>query len=73
MPAWKVLIIIALACVCLALTIATIAIPIAQDGAQKWAWLGGLLTATIAAGTLLTLFLRHAGGSLDLKPRGGRN
>jgi hypothetical protein len=36
-------------------------------------WLGGLLTATIAAGTLLTLFLRHAGGSLDLKPRGGRN
>ena len=58
MPAWKVLLIILLACVCLALTIATIAIPIAQDGAQKWMWLGGLLTATLASGTLLTLFLR---------------
>ena len=43
MPAWKVLLICALACVCLALAMATVAVPIAQDGGQRWAWLGGLL------------------------------
>ncbi len=73
MPVWKVLLICVLACVCLALAMATIAIPIAQVGAEKWMWLGGLLTATIVMGTLLALFMKHAGGSLDTKPRGGRN
>jgi hypothetical protein len=73
MPVWKVLLIITLACVCMALAMATIAIPISQVGAQRWGWLGGLLTATIGAGVLLTLFLRYAGGSLDTKPRGGRS
>jgi hypothetical protein len=73
MPVWKVLLICMLACVCLALAMATIAIPIAQVGAQRWMWLAALLSATIGAGALLALFLRHAGGSLDVKPRGGRN
>jgi hypothetical protein len=72
MPAWKVLLICALACVCLALAMATVAVPIAQDGRQRWAWLGGLLAATLCAGALLALFLRSASASLDLKPRGAR-
>jgi uncharacterized membrane protein YdcZ (DUF606 family) len=69
MPVWKVLLIVALACICLTLAMATIAIPIAQEGVQRWAWLGGLLTATIVMGTLFVLFLRHAGNALDAKPR----
>lgn len=72
MPVWKVLVIGALSCACLALGMATIAIPMAQDGGQRWLWLGGLLAATTAAGTLLVLFLRYADGSLDLRPRGSR-
>jgi hypothetical protein len=72
MPAWKVLLICALACVCLALAMATVAVPLAHDGGQKWAWLGGLLTATLCVGTLLALFMRSASGSLDSKTRGSR-
>ena len=73
MAVWKVLLIGLLACTCLALTLATIVIPISQDGAQKWVWLGGLLAATIGTGALLALFLRYADGSLNIKPRGGRS
>jgi cell division protein FtsW (lipid II flippase) len=73
MAAWKVVIIGLLACACLALAMATIAIPISQEGSQRWVWLGGLLAATIFTGTLLTLFLRYADGALNLKPRGTRN
>ncbi len=73
MAAWKVLLIVALACVCLTLTMATVAIPIAHNGGERWAWLGGLLAATIFAGGLLALFMRYAGRSLDLKPRGARH
>ncbi len=72
MPAWKVLIICVLACASLAGAMATVAVPIAQDGGQRWAWLGGLLAATILVGGLLTLFMRHASGSLDAKPVGAR-
>jgi hypothetical protein len=68
MPAWKVLLICMLACACLGLAMATVAIPIAQDGQQRWMWFGGLLGATLFAGALLTLFMRSAGGSLDAKP-----
>jgi hypothetical protein len=71
MPVWKVLLILALAIVCMALGMATIAIPIAQVGAMKWVWLAGLLTATLGTGALLAFFLRYAGASLDVKPRGG--
>jgi hypothetical protein len=70
MPGWKVLLICLLACVCLALAMATVAVPLGHTGDQKWAWLGGLLAATLFAGGLLTLFMRSAGSSLDTKPRG---
>lgn len=73
MHPWKVLVIGVLTCICLALGMFTVAIPIAQDGNQRWVWLGGLLTGTIGAATLLILFLRYADASLDLKPRGARN
>jgi hypothetical protein len=72
MSAWKVLLIVALGCLCLALVMATIAIPIAQDGGARWAWFGGLLTATVCAGSLLAMFLRYAGHSLDLSPHKSR-
>ncbi len=72
MSVWKVLIIGILACLCLALGMATIAIPIAEEGNARWLWLGGLLTATLCAGSLLGVFLRYAGHSLDLSPRGSR-
>jgi len=72
MPIWKVLFIGFLTCLCLVLTMATIAVPISQEGAQRWIWLAGLLLGTIGAGTLLTLFLRHAGGSLEFKSRWAR-
>ena len=73
MPVWKILFIGVLACACLALTFATIAIPISQDGAQRWVWLAGLLTATLGTAAALTAFLRHASGSVDLKSvRGAR-
>jgi hypothetical protein len=68
MPAWKVLVIGVLTGFCLALAMATVAVPIAQDGGRRWTWLGGLLSATLFAGVLLTLFMRHAGGSLDVAP-----
>jgi hypothetical protein len=72
MQVWKVLIICSLAVLCLALAMATIAIPIAQEGREQWLWLGGLLASTLGTGALLALFLRRAGRSLDLSPRGGR-
>ncbi len=69
MPAWKVLLVGVLTCSSLGLAMATVAIPIAQEGSQRWLWLGGLLSATAVTGTLLALFLRHASGSLEMKPR----
>ncbi len=72
MAGWKVALIVALAGVCLVLAVATVVIPIAQEGGAMWAWLGGLLAATAGAGALLVLFMKHAGRSLDQKPRGAR-
>jgi hypothetical protein len=71
MPVWKVLLILFLACLCLGLAMATIAIPISQNGAMKWVWLAGGIFTTLGAGALLALFMRYAGASLDVKPRGG--
>jgi hypothetical protein len=73
MAGWKVLFICVFACVCLALALSTILVPMAHQDGQWWLWLGGLLTATLCVGALFTLFLRHAGRSLDSKPRAGRN
>ena len=69
MSAWKVLLIVVLACASLGLALATVVIPLAETGADRWVWLGGLLSATVATGGLLGLFLRHAGKSLDVPPR----
>ena len=69
MPAWKVLFIGVFACVCLGLATATFAAPFVEEGSQRWLWMGGLFVATICAGTLFTLFLRHASGVLVAKPR----
>ena len=68
MPAWKILLIGLLSCVCLGLSLATILVTLDNEGAQRWLWMGGLLAATLGVGALLALFLRHAGGSLDTKP-----
>src|SRR5690348_13374261 len=68
MPTWKVLLIGLLACTCLALTLATILITLDEKGTDRWLWLGGLLAATIAVGTMLVVFLRHAGNSIDANP-----
>jgi uncharacterized membrane protein YbhN (UPF0104 family) len=73
MPTWKVLAIGVLTCICIALGTATIAIPISQDGNDRWAWLGGLVLATACAGTALAFFMRYASKSLDQRPRTGRN
>ena len=72
MSAWKILIIGTLACICLALTMATIAIPMAMEGGERWVWLGGLVGSLACFGTLLVLFMRYADHSFDKKPRGLR-
>lgn len=61
MPTWKVLLIVVFGCACLALTFATIVVPMTQyAGDNRWLWLAGLLVATIGTGTLFALFLRSA-------------
>lgn len=69
MAVWKILLIGLLACASLGLAMSTVAVPLAQEGGQRWAWLAGLFAATAAVGTLLAFFLRYAGTSLDVKPR----
>jgi hypothetical protein len=72
MPAWKVLLIGAFACLCMGLATATFVIPFTEEGNQRWLWMGGLFVATLAAGGLFTLFLRKASGSLGARPGGYR-
>ena len=61
MPAWKVFFIALLALVCLGLAFATLIVPMTLTaGAERWAWLAGLICATIVMGSLLTLFMRRA-------------
>ena len=64
MPVWKVLFIALFGCVCLALALATLLVPLEKPGNQRWLWLGGLLLSTLAASALFGLFLRHAGGAM---------
>ena len=73
MPVWKVLIIGALACICMGLGMATVVVGVDREGSQRWLWLGGLLAATLCAGALLALFLRYAGRSLDTNPGKSQN
>jgi hypothetical protein len=69
MSAWKVILIVVLACASLGLAMASVAIPIAQTGSDRWLSLAGYLGGTIVCGTLLTLFLRHVGKTMDVPPR----
>ena len=60
MPVWKVLLVLVFACICLALVVATLLVPLTMDTDQhSWQWFGGLLFASIFMGTLFTLFLRR--------------
>lgn len=72
MPAWKVLLIGAFAFVCLGLATSSFVVPFTKTGGERWLWMGGLVAATLCAGGLFGLFLRHAGGSLDARPRAAR-
>ena len=61
MPAWKVLFVMAFGCVCLALVLGTLLVPLVLTPEEnKWLWFGGLLLGSVCAVTLFTLFLRSA-------------
>jgi hypothetical protein len=66
MPAWKVLFVVTFGCVCLALALSTIIVPmtVVQTG-DRWLWLAGLLAATVCMVTLFTLFLRWSDRALS--------
>jgi uncharacterized membrane protein YozB (DUF420 family) len=65
MPAWKVLIVAVLACVCLGLAFATLIVPMTMTtGGDRWLWFGGLFVATAVMGTLFVLFLRRASAAM---------
>jgi hypothetical protein len=69
MPAWKVLLIGAFGCACVALVTTLFIVPFAYDGTERWLWVGGLLAAIALTGTLFILFLKGASRALDVKPR----
>jgi hypothetical protein len=69
MPVWKVLLVGVFVIACMAVATAAVIVPFSYGGNQRWLWLGGLVLATLFVGTLFALFLRHAGSSLDGKPR----
>jgi hypothetical protein len=61
MPAWKVLFIMAFACVCLGLALSTVIVPFSiAEPEHKWLWFASLLIGTVCSGTLFTLFLQRA-------------
>ena len=61
MPAWKVLFIMAFACVCFGLALSTVIVPFSiVEPEHRWPWLAGLLCGTVCSGTLFTLFLQSA-------------
>jgi len=68
MSAWKVLVIGLFGCITLALVISTILIPMEIQGNDRWIWLGGLLTGSLAFGALFARFLRYAGNGMDTSP-----
>lgn len=58
MPVWKVLFILVFGCICLALALGTIVVPLALDAEEhRWLWFGGLLLASICMGALFALYL----------------
>ena len=73
MPAWKVLVIGLLACVCFAFAMSTLLAPMVHVGNQRWVWMGGSLVATVCATFVFSMFLRYASNSLDAKPSRARS
>jgi len=69
MPAWKVLFIMAFGCVCLALALATVVVPMTMvESGYRWLSLAGLLFATVCMGMLFRLFLQSADRALSSNP-----
>ena len=61
MTPWKVLFIGLLAIACFGLAFATLIVPLTMTtGGDRWAWLAGLLAATVILSMLFGLFLRRA-------------
>ena len=71
MATWKVLLIGLMAAASMALATASVLVPMSASGSDRWAWLGGLVPATLVVGGLLVLFLRYASRGMDEKV-GGR-
>jgi hypothetical protein len=69
MSVWKVLTIGVLACACIALATSTIYVPFTYTGGERWAWMGGLVGATLAAAGVFALFLKYAGRQLMARNR----
>jgi hypothetical protein len=66
MPVWKVLLIVALFCICLGLAAATLIYPTTVAGGEHpWLWSSGLLVATVVMGGLFTMFLRSASAGMS--------
>jgi len=60
MAAWKVLLILVLACAAFGLAMGTLVVALAMSGEEnRWLWAGVLFVACLGTSTLLTLFLRH--------------
>jgi hypothetical protein len=73
MPAWKVLIIGLMACVCFVFGSSTLLAPMIHDGNQRWVWMGGSLVATACMVWVFSIFLQYASRALDVKPSRGRS
>lgn len=58
MAIWKVLLVVLFGGSCLALALATVAVPLAVEE-HRWLWCGGLFGATVLVGTLFTVYLRY--------------
>jgi hypothetical protein len=74
MSVWKTLFIMLFGGTCLALALGTVVVPFSMaEGAERWMWLAGLLTATTLMGTLFTVYLRYEDRSFSVGgPRKGR-
>jgi hypothetical protein len=67
MPAWKVLLVLLFAILCMGMVTATVIVPLNYSGNERWAWLGGLAVGSILMIGLFVLFLRYADRTMDTK------
>ena len=73
MPAWKVVVIGLLACICFTFAMSTMLAPMLHVGNRRWVWMGGSLVATVCATCVFLMFLRSASTSLNAKPSRARS